>query len=98
MFYNRAAANHVAHINALEQVINGVSVDDVNVSIDENIIVCLAGEDWYVTIDKQGNIGRHIMNNSNSKNDAINEVQAALAYLRENLSKEMQIANNVLGM
>ena len=32
------------------------------------------------------------------KNDAINEVQAALAYLRENLSKEMQIANNVLGM
>ena len=98
VFYNRAAANHVAHINALEQVINGVSVDDVNVSIDENIIVCLAGEDWYVTIDKQGNIGRHIMKNSTNTNEAINEVRAALDYLRDNLNKEMQIANNVLGM
>jgi hypothetical protein len=98
VLYNREAANYVAHIHTLDQVLGGTNVDSVDVQINEDIIVCLAGEDWYVTIDKQGNIGRYIMNNSNSKNDAINEVQAALAYLRENLNKEMQIANNVLGM
>ena len=36
--------------------------------------------------------------NSNNKNAAINEVQEALAYIRENLDKELQMANNVLGM
>ena len=70
----------------------------MNVSIDENIIVCLAGEDWYVTIDKQGNIDRHIMKSSTNINETINEVRAALDYLRDNLNKEMQIANNVLGI
>jgi hypothetical protein len=98
VLYNREAINYAAHINTLDQVLSGTDVESVQVELDEGVLVCLAGEDWYVTINKQGSIDRYIMKNSNSKNDAINEVQAALAYLRENLSKEMKIANNVLGM
>ncbi len=98
ILYNREAVNYVAHIQTLDQVLGGSSVDNTDVALNEDIIVCLAGEDWYVTIDKQGSIDRYIMKNSNNKNAAINEVQEALAYLRENLNKEMQIANNVLGM
>ena len=100
ILYNREAATYVAHLNTLDQVLGGVPLEKTNAEINEDIIVCLAGEDWYVTIDKQGKIDRHIMNNSNNKNAAINEVQEALNYLRDNLNleKEMQIANNVLGM
>ena len=98
VLYNREAACQVAHINAVEQVLSGVSVDNLNVEVDENIIVCLAGEDWYVTIDKQGNIGKHIMKKSSNNSEALNEVREALDYLRDNLNIEMQIANNILGM
>ena len=38
------------------------------------------------------------MRNSNSKDKAIDEVQEAMNYLKDNLSKEMQIASNVMGM
>ena len=77
---------------------DGVSIENVDVEINEDIVVCMAGEDWCVTIDKQGQMNRYIMKNCSNINEAINEVQAALAYIRNNLNKEMQIANNVLGM
>lgn len=96
--YNKDAYNYVAHIQMLDQVLGGESVETANVSINEDIIVCLAGEDWYVSIDNKGQIDKYIMNNSNSKDKAIDEVQEALLYIKDNLAKEMNIANNVLGM
>ena len=98
ILYNRQAFFHTAHLQCLDQIMSGKKVEDVDVEINENIIVCLAGEDWCVTIDKQGNISEYLMKNSNSKDLAVNEMQEALVYLKENLSKEMNIANNVLGM
>lgn len=98
IFYNREAFSHVAHLQCLDQVMSGRKIEDVDVEINEDIIVCYAGEDWCVTIDKQGKISEFLMKNSNSKDLAIKEMQEALIYLKENLSKEMNIANNVLGM
>ena len=98
ILYNREAFAYVAHLQTLDQVMSGRNIEDVDVEINEDIIVCLAGEDWCVTIDKQGEISKYMMKNSNNKELAIDEMQEALNYLKENLSKEMNIANNILGM
>ena len=89
----------MAHLKSLDQVLSGYAVDDVNIEIDQNLIVCFAGEDWCVTIDKDGNLNEYIMSNTNNKQHAIDEMQSALMYLRQNLDKEITISNNVsLGM
>ena len=52
-----------------------------------------------MTIDKDGNLNDYIMSNTNSKQQAIDEVQSALMYLKQNLDKEITISNNIsLGM
>lgn len=88
----------MAHLQCLDQVMSGRKIEDVDVEINEDIIVCFAGEDWCVSIDKQGNISEFLMKNSNSKDLAIKELQEVLIYLKDNFVKEMNIANNVLGM
>lgn len=98
ILYNREAFSYVAHLQCLDQVMSGRKVDDVDVEVNEDIIVCLAGEDWCVTIDKQGNINKFLMKKSNSKDLAIDEMQEAFDYLKDNLVKEMNIANNVMGL
>lgn len=98
VLYNREAFSYLAHLQCLDQVMSGKSIENVEVEINENIIVCLAGEDWCVTIDKQGNIDKYLMKNTNNKGLAIDEMQEALNYLKDNLAREMTIATNVLGM
>jgi len=98
ILYNREAFSFVAHLQCLDQVMSGRKVEDVDVEVNEDIIVCLAGEDWCVTIDKHGHISDYMMKNSNNKELAMDEMQEALNYLKDNLTKEMNIANNVLGM
>ena len=99
ILYNRECWEYVAHLKSLDQVLSGRAIDNIDVVVDENLIVCLAGEDWCVTIDKDGNLNEYIMNNTNNKQQAIEEVQSALMYLKQNLDKEITISNSVsLGM
>lgn len=99
ILYNRECQEYVAHLKSLDQVLSGRDVDNVDVEIDRNLIVCFAGEDWCVTIDKNGILNVYIMNNTNNKQQAKDEVQHALMYLKQNLDKEISISNNLsLGM
>ena len=99
ILYNSECQEYVAHLKSLDQVLSGCAVDDVDIEVDQNLIVCFAGEDWCVTIDKDGNLNDYIMSNTNSKQQAIDEVQSALMYLKQNLDKEITISNNIsLGM
>lgn len=99
ILYNKEGQERVAHLKSLDQVLSGSVVEEVDIEVDEKIVVCFTGEDWCVTIDKEGNLNEFIMNNTNNKKQALDEVQKALAYLKENLVKEVTISNNVsLGM
>ena len=64
-------------------VINGISVDHLNVEIRKDLVVCLAGEDWYVAVDINGNIEHYIMQNTNNRTLAVKEMQEAFEYLKE---------------
>lgn len=99
ILYNQDCINFVSHIHCLDDVLGGTNIDNVEVSVNESLLFCLAGEDWYVAIDKNGEVNKYIMNNTNNKQCAIDEMQDALNYLKENINKEMSIAiNSSLGM
>lgn len=99
ILYNRECQEYVAHLKSLDQILSGCYVDDVNIEIDQNLVVCFAGEDWCVTIDKNGNLNEYIMSNTNNKQQAIDEMKYALIYLKQNLDKEITISKNAsLGM
>ena len=94
ILYNKEAQEFIAHINILDQLLSNNNVDDLNFEIDTNIIACFAGDDWYVAINADGSLSEYIMNNSNNKQQAIDEMQDALNYLKLNVSKEIEISNN----
>jgi hypothetical protein len=99
VLYNTECCEYVAHIHSLDLVINGVSVDHLNVEIRKDLVVCLAGEDWYVAVDINGNIEHYIMQNTNNRTLAVKEMQEAFEYLKENLNIEIEKASSVnLGM
>ena len=95
ILYNKAGQEYLAHLKSLDQILSGVPVEELDISVDEKVAVCLVGEDWCVTIDKEGHIEKYIMNNTNNEQAAITEVQAALQYVKENLEKELVISNTV---
>ena len=98
VLYNGNASEFYAHLQVLDLVLGGTEIDSIDVEVNEEIAVCLAGEDWCVTIDREGKINKFIMTHSNNKEVAIDEMQEALVYLKDNLKKEMQLANSYLGM
>ena len=99
LLYDKAASEYIAHLETIDQVMSGISIDMVNVAIKEDILLCYAGEDWCVYVDKNGRIDSFILNNSNNRELAIDEMQKTLEYIKNNLSNEMNIAQNtILGM
>ena len=89
-FYNDECRKYVAHLKSLDQVLSGNKIDGIDVSVDETLVACLAGEDWCVTIDKDGKLDIYIMENSNNRQKAIAEAQEALEYFRQNLDNEIE--------
>ena len=46
ILYNKDAFLYVAHLHMLDRVLDGSSIDSINVELNEEIVICLAGEDW----------------------------------------------------
>lgn len=99
ILYDKAAGECVTHLKVVDQILSGVSIDMVTAEVREDILFCYAGEDWCIYVDKNGQIDNFILNNSNNKELAIAEMQEALEYIKNNLSNEINIAQNAtLGM
>lgn len=98
-FYNKDSQEYVTHLKVLDQFLSGFSPESIVAIDNENIIMCLAGEDWYVSLDKEGNVENYVMKNSNNIEEALKEMENALSYVKENVQKETTISNNIsLGM
>ena len=94
ILYGVDCQKYVAHLKYLDAFLTGKNLDELEMKQDDDLLFCLAGEDWYVAIDNKGQIKEFIMNNSHSKDIARKEIAKALIYLKENLSKEMETANS----
>lgn len=81
-FYDTNAKEYVEHIKALDSFLSGVPLDNINVS-ENNIKLCIGGEDWYVSLDNDGKIDSYLMNNSSNREVALKEMEVATEYLNK---------------
>ena len=51
----------------------------------ENIVGAYCGEDWYISINRNGKIGKYIMNNSNRKEEANIEMNMCIQKINSQL-------------
>lgn len=82
ILYDDNAKKYVEHLKALDSYLSGVPLDNINVS-ENNIKLCIGGEDWYVSLDNDGKIDSYVMNNSNNKEMALKEMDVAIQYLNK---------------
>lgn len=67
----------VNHIEAIDQLLCGKRIEDIKLLEDE-FEVCYYGEDWYVAIDKDGNILKKVMRKSKDFESAFKEMEIVL--------------------
>ncbi len=76
----------VNHINAIEKMLSGKPIQ--NITIPENKYeLCYYGEDWYVAVDKNGNISKKIMSKSKDFEQAFKEMYEVLEILEKDENK-----------
>ena len=99
ILYDKNCLDYIRHIEVMDQVLGGTSIDNVTISDEVEYLICYTGEDWYVALDKTGKISQYIMKNSNNKEKALEEVQQALEAIKMHLEETINITQNTgLGM
>ena len=66
---------NIAKIQIINQLLKGISFDDCILNVENEIVKCYVGEDWYITMDIMGNISSLIIENSPNKDRALKEMQ-----------------------
>ncbi len=82
-YHGEEAAKQVVHYKLLNHVLNGGNIDTVDSFINYDIVTCIAGEDWYVSIDINGKVEEFILKETNNKKLAMAEMKETLQIIKQ---------------
>ena len=85
VYHDKQAQDQILHYKLLEGVINGSEIDRIDIEPNENIKICIAGEDWYISIDNEGNIEQFIMKGIKDITLATKEMKTVLETYKDKL-------------
>lgn len=85
--YGKDAINAKAQILLLNELYKGNNIDELDLTLDNDIIYCITGEDWYISLNTEGKIETYLMETSNDKELAEKEINKYLEVLNEYTSK-----------
>lgn len=85
MYTGEEINTHLSRIEMLDQVLSGVKIEDTQITPKENIEFAYCGEDWYVTVNSQGEINKYVMKNSNKKDQAMIEQNTCINHIQNQL-------------
>jgi len=80
----------IARIQMIDQLLEDISLENCLYNIPNNLEKCYVGEDWYVTVDKFGNIDMQIMKNSVHKDKALEEINILKEILGVDLKEQLE--------
>ncbi|MBR4694389.1 MAG: hypothetical protein IKP07_06200 [Bacilli bacterium] len=80
------AQEMVEHYHMLNNLLNDHSIESGEIVLNENIVACISGDDWYISVDNKGKIEQFILSTTIRKNDALKEMQASLEVLKERIA------------
>jgi hypothetical protein len=84
------AYEKISQLRLVDGVLKGYEIDEMSLEDISNVEVCIAGEDWYVYADSNGNIHQFVVEMSKHKDRAIGEMKVALENLREIVNSRQQ--------
>ena len=91
-----AIQNEIARIKGINDILQGKSYDELVFEDESTEYMCAyVGEDFYVAVDKDGNIDTYIMPNTKKRKQAENEVKEVLGKLK-NLAINAQNEKNII--
>ena len=80
------AQEMVEHYHMLNSLLNDKSIESGEIILNENIVACISGDDWYISVDNKGKIEQFILSTTIRKNDALKEMQASLEVLKKKIA------------
>ena len=91
-----AAYEKVVQLHLIDSVLKGYEIDELTIDLPNNINLCVAGEDWCVYKDNEGNIHQFVVEMSKHKDRALEEMKVALEQIKtmieeQNLGKAMGV-------
>lgn len=95
IYYDEQCNLAMQHIHMMDQVLLGKNIEQISIKTYNNNNICYTGEDWYVAIDKDGNINKFIMESSKNKQLAIKEIEQLLEKIKYTLSTEITDSKKV---
>lgn len=75
------ALRRVQQIHIIDNLLKGISLDNIDISNFGSVVRCFSGEDWYVFVDDKGDIKKFILERSNNRSKAIEEMSSAIDKL-----------------
>ncbi len=88
--------NEIARIKGINDILQGKSYDEVVFEHESTKYICAyVGEDFYVAVDKDGNINTYIMPNTKKRKQAESEVREVLGKLKK-LAINVQDEKNII--
>ena len=82
------AYEKVLQLHLIDSVLKGYEIDELSIDIPNNIDVCIAGEDWCVYKDNDGNIHQFIVEMSKHKDRALEEMKIVLEQMKNMIEEQ----------
>ena len=70
------AVRKVVQIEMINNLLNGVSLEDINVDVNKDVVMCVSGGDWYISKDSNGNLKQFVLDNCKDKDRALVEMSS----------------------
>lgn len=84
------AVKRVVQLQIINELLNGKILDEIEVDFDQDVIKCVSGEDWYISVDSRGDIKQFVLERSKNKEKAYEEMQCFLINLKDNFGNDLK--------
>jgi hypothetical protein len=84
------AYEKVVQLQLIDSVLKGYEIDELTINVPNNIDMCIAGEDWCIYKDNEGNIHQFVVEMSKHKNRALEEMKVALEQMKTMMVEQSQ--------
>lgn len=84
------AYEKVVQLHLIDSVLKGYEIDSLTIDMSSNIDMCIAGEDWCVYKDTEGNVHQFVVEMSKHKDRALEEMRVALEQMKLIINEQSQ--------
>lgn len=82
------ASKRVAQLEMINYLLNGVSLEDIDIDLNKDIKGCISGGDWYISLDRERNLKGFILDNCKDKDRAKEEMDSYMDMVKNKVEEK----------